>query len=138
MMNLIETRNRHFIEAVRRVINELPAGEAINVASVARKAAMSRAPHYYCTYEYALRVLRVMAHGRMDLRRDRRRAMFEELRAKCDRYMAVHKGCRLPEALGYVLSAGSASQFFISESTALRLVQQLRGFGFMSGERRAG
>ncbi|MDE6378266.1 MAG: hypothetical protein K2K72_05935 [Duncaniella sp.] len=137
MMNFIESRNRHFIEAARRVIRELPAGESISIVEVARKAAMSRAPHYYCTYEYALRVLRVMAHGRLGMRRDRRRAMFEELRAKCDRYMEAHPGCRLPEALGYVLSSESASQFFISESTALRLVQQLRGVASAAPERRA-
>ncbi|MBD5332454.1 MAG: hypothetical protein HDR97_01705 [Bacteroides sp.] len=137
MMNLIETRNRHFIEAARKVIRELPAGEPIDIASVAAKAAMSRAPHYYCSYEYALRVLRVLGHGRLKMRRDRRRAMFEELRAKCDLYMERH-GCRLPEALGYVLAGESASQFFISGATALRLVQQLRGLGSPLSERRAG
>lgn len=137
MMNLIETRNRHFMEAARRVIKELPAGRAINIAEVAARAAASRAPHYYCTFDYALRVIRVMKHGRLAVRRDRRRDMFEELRAKCDLYMDSHPGCRLPEALGYILSTESASQFFISPSTALRLVQELRDLGREATERRA-
>lgn len=131
MLSLIETRNRHFIEACRREISNLPAGREINITQVAMKAAMSPAPHYYCTYIYALRMLRVLRHGRMGLRRDRRYAMWSELNGKCSRYME-RTGCRLPEALGYVLAGETASQFFIAPSTALRLAQKLRGAGSLT------
>ena len=77
-----------------------------------------------------------MAHGRLTMRRDRRLEMFAEIREKCERYMASHPGCRLPEALGYVLASESASQFFIAEATAVRLVQRLRSGAWR--ERRAG
>lgn len=123
MLNLIDTRNRHFLAAARRVLAALPAHRPINLADVAREAAMMPAPHYYCTYDYALRVLRVLRHGRLTLRTDRRLEMFTEINDKCQRYMDRH-ACRLPEALGYVLSGESASRFFISPSTALRLLRE--------------
>ncbi len=125
MLSLIETRNRHFLTACREIIINLPSGKEINLADVAAKAAASPAPHYYCTYEYALRMLRVLRHGRLSLRRDRRRLLWEELNTKVSMLMA-RRGCRLPEALASVLASETASQFFISPSTALRLVQRLR------------
>lgn len=125
MLSLIETRNRHFLAACREIIINLPSGKEINLADVAAKAAASPAPHYYCTYEYALRMLRVLRHGRLSLRRDRRRLLWEELNTKVSMLMA-RRGCRLTEALASVLASETASQFFISPSTALRLVQRLR------------
>ena len=97
MLTLIETRNRHFLESCRRIMRSLPSGEEINLMRVAMAAAKSPAPHYYCTFTYALRMLRVLRHGRIRLKRDRRLDMWEELDAKCSRYMERH-GCRLPEA----------------------------------------
>lgn len=126
MMSMIETRNRHFLDAARRVMKTIPAGHSVDIRYVARKAAASPAPHYYCTYEYALRVLRVLRHGRMDMRRDRRLKMFGEINAKCESMMAQHPGLRLSDALTYVLVSEKASQFFIAESTAVKLVQHLR------------
>lgn len=126
MMNLIDTRNRHFIARCRRIMLETPAGEPISREKVARQAAMSPAPCYYCTYEYALRMLRVLRHGRLPLRNDRRRAMFEEIDAKTARLQELRPGMSLPAALAHVLAAGRASQFFISPATALSLAERLR------------
>lgn len=125
MLSLIETRNRHFLESCRNVMRNLPAGEEINLTRVAMLAAKSPAPHYYCTFTYALRMLRVLRHGRLGLKRDRRYDLWSELNGKCSRYMERH-GCNLPEALGYVLAVESASEYFIAPTTALRLVQRLR------------
>lgn len=125
MMSLIETRNRHFLETCRQIILDLPAGREINLAEVAAQAAASPAPHYYCTFTYALRMLRLLRHGRLPLRNDRRRLLWEELNVKTGIVMA-RRGCRLPEALANVLATHSASQFFIAPETALRLVQRLR------------
>ncbi|MDE6859918.1 MAG: hypothetical protein K2J65_05855 [Duncaniella sp.] len=44
---LIETRNRHFMEACHRLILSLDPKEPVNVAEVAAKAAEMPAPHYY-------------------------------------------------------------------------------------------
>ncbi len=125
MLSLVETRNRHFLEACRRVIDRLPPREEINLVRVAMDAAHSPAPHYYCTFTYALRMLRVLRHGRIPLRRDRRLAMWEELNEKCTAYME-RRGCNLPEALSNILASEPASQFFIAPTTALRLIQKLR------------
>lgn len=125
MLSLIETRNRHFLESCRNIIRNLPPNEEINLTRVAMVASKSPAPHYYCTFTYALRMLRVLRHGRMALKRDRRLDLWVELNAKCSRYMQRH-GCNLPEALGYVLATESASEYFIAPTTALRLVQRLR------------
>ena len=124
MNALIETRNRHFLEACERMIRLLPPHEEINLARLAYLASTSPAPHYYCTFTYAMRMLRVLRHGRMPIRRDRRRTMWEEINAKCDHYME-RRGCNLPQALAYVLATERASQFFIAATTAHRLVQKL-------------
>lgn len=125
MLSLIETRNRHFLESCRNIMRSLPAGEEINLTRVAMLAAKSPAPHYYCTFTYAMRMLRVLRHGKMKLRGGRRLNLWVELNGKCNRYMDRH-GCNLPEALGYVLATERASEFFIAPTTALRLVQRLR------------
>ena len=125
MLSLIETRNRHFLDACRRIILSLPAGEEINLTRVAEEAAAGPAPHYYCTFTYALRMVRLLRHGRLPLRHDRRRMLWEELNIKTA-IVQARRGCRLPEALAGVLASGSASQFFIAPTTALRLVQRLR------------
>lgn len=124
MNALIDTRNRHFLEACERRIRALAPHEEINLARLAYQASTSPAPHYYCTFTYAMRMLRVLRHGRLPIRRDRRLAMWEEINSKCDRYMERH-GCNLPQALGYVLATERASQFFIAPTTAHRLVQRL-------------
>ncbi len=125
MLSLIETRNRHFLNACREVISSMPAGEEINLTVVAELASSSPAPHYYCTFTYALRMLRLLRHGRLPLRNDRRRMLWEELNLKTAIVMA-RRGCRMPEALANVLATQTASQFFIAPTTALRLVQRLR------------
>lgn len=125
MLSLIETRNRHFLEACRELMRTLPPGREINLNFLAEKAATSPAPHYYCTYTYALRMIRLLRHGRLELRNDRRRQLWEELNIKTA-IVEARRRCKLPEALANVLATHSASQFFIAPATAIRLVQRLR------------
>ncbi len=125
MLSLIETRNRHFLAACRAIISSLPAGCEINLTQVAEQAAHSPAPAYYCTFTYAMRMVRLLRHGRLPLRNDRRRMLWEELNVKTA-ILQARRRCRLPEAMASVLASSGASQFFIAPSTALRLVQQLR------------
>lgn len=121
MLNLVDVRNRHFLAEVKRIIDSAAPGTVPDLQSVAARASLSPAPTYYCTYDYALRMLRVLRHGRLRLRRDRRYALWTELDAKASRIME-RRGVSLPVALASVLSSGHASQFFISPSTALKLV----------------
>ncbi|MCH5325719.1 MAG: hypothetical protein J1E29_00780 [Duncaniella sp.] len=126
MLTLIETRNRHFIDRCRAIIASSPRGYTISRAEVARMAAESPAPCYYCTFTYALRMLRLLRHGRLRLRRDRRLALWMEINTKVDRLLALRPGTSLPTALANVLAEGNASQFFISPATALSLAERLR------------
>ncbi|MCM1163111.1 MAG: hypothetical protein NC339_02510 [Muribaculaceae bacterium] len=126
MLNLVETRNRHFIARCRQLMAETPAGVAISRRDIAHRAALSPAPCYYCSYEYALRVIRVLRHGRMPMRRDRRLEMYEEINSKINRLMERNPAYTLPRALGHVLASATASQFFISPATALSLAERLR------------
>ena len=79
MLSLVTLRNRHFLTAVRSILLSLPAGMQPDIEAIAAKAAMSPAPAYYCTYEYALRMLRVLRHGRLQLRRARRCGLLADL-----------------------------------------------------------
>lgn len=126
MLSLIETRNRHFIARCRQLMAETPAGTPISREDIARRAALSPAPCYYCSYEYALRVIRVLRHGRLPMRRDRRLAMYEEINGKINKLMERNPSYSLPRALGHVLASASASQFFIAPATALTLAEKLR------------
>lgn len=122
MLSLIETRNRHFMNACSEIIRN--ARGPITLQEVALRAAMSPAPHYYCTYEYALRMLRVLRHNRLKLRNDRRLALWKELLGKVEGLME-RGGYSMGESLSSVLSKGQASQFFISPSTAYRLAYRV-------------
>ncbi len=124
MLALVETRDRHFLKVCRSIIKSLPPEEPINMLTVAQRAIMCPAPHYYCTYTYALRVLRVLRHGRLPMRRDRRLDMWREINNKVQRVMD-RRGVPLGDALAYVLAFEGSSRFFIAPSTALRLVQKL-------------
>lgn len=123
MMTLLSLRNRHFLTAVHSILHSLPATSPVDIDAVAAKAALSPAPAYYCTFDYALRILRVLRHGRLTLRRDRRLELWTELNRRVIRLMES-RSMTLPEALANVLSAGHASQFFISPATAATLARR--------------
>ena len=126
MLNLIQKRNRDFIDASRKVIASMKNNNEthfMTFAEIARRTAASPAPAYYVTHEYALRVLRVMRHGRLGMRRDRRREMFQELDNKVS-VMQMRTGMSLPDALWHILENCPASSFFINPTTAIRLMQR--------------
>lgn len=125
MSNLMNLRDRHFMDACREIIKNLDPTMEINMREVAQRAAMSPAPHYYCTFEYALRMIRVLRHGRLKLRNDRRLMMWKELNSKADGLMK-RQGYTLIEALSHILASEPASQFFITPGTALRIEYRLK------------
>lgn len=124
MHELIELRNRHLRGAIRREYENVKPGERADLATIAWRAASGPAPTYYCTYEYALRMLRVLRHGRLKLRRDRRLMLWLELNERTTALMERH-GISLPDALARVLADGHASQFFISPSRAATLASEI-------------
>lgn len=122
MYSLIALRNRHFLETARCVLSTIPAGHPVSLAYVATEASLQPAPCYYCTFEYALRMLRILRHGRLKLRNDRRLLLWQELDSRVSRLMDRH-GYRLDFALANVLASGHASQFFISPARAMDLLR---------------
>ncbi|MDE6080554.1 MAG: hypothetical protein K2G35_10890 [Duncaniella sp.] len=126
MLSFVDTRDRHFRAACRRIINELPAGETLTLDELIEKAIHTEAPHYYCTYEYALRMVRVLRHGRLEVRRDRRHELWCELSARCQQ-LEEKKGWTLPHALSHVLATGRATQFFITPERARRILTMTAG-----------
>lgn len=124
MQSLIETRDRHFLNVCRKIIRDhYPA--KLTLREVAERAVMSPAPHYYCTFEYALRMLRVMRHGRLKLRNDRRLEMWKEINTKVEKLMR-RQGYSLIDALSNVLAGEPASRFFITPDTAFRLLYRAK------------
>lgn len=123
MLNLANTRNRHFLRTCRSLMAELPASQPINLHAIAARAAKRPAPHYYCTYPFALRNLRRLRAGRLTPQ-SRRYDMWLELYRKVTDHMERHS-VNLPEALSNVLAAESASQYFISPSRAASLLSEL-------------
>lgn len=123
MNAIISLRDRHFLSAVRNILHSLPAGAEIDIESIAARVALSPAPAYYCTYDYALRMLRVLRHGRLQLRRDRRFQLWTELNDRVNRLMET-RSVSLPTALANVLADGGASQFFIAPATAASLTRR--------------
>ena len=121
MLSLIDIRNRHFLIAAQSVIDSLPPGVPVDLLYVADRASRLPAPHYYCTYQYALRMVRVLRNGRIRLRNDRRLALWRELALRAERIMTL-RGERLGNALSCVLAEGGASRFFISPATAASLI----------------
>lgn len=123
MLSLLDLRNRHFLNAARRLIEAVPANGYLDLQSIAAKVANSPAPRYYCNYSYALRMLYVYRSDRIKLKEGRRKALWAELNAKVDRKLAA--GCpTVSDALADVLAGGGASQFFISPVTALNILRR--------------
>lgn len=122
--HLTSQRDRDFMRACREVIASSRRTD-LTVAEVAARAAASRAPSYYMTFDYALRALREERAGvrkaitpAVVLRR-------REIAAKVRRLMESRPGLSESDALTFVLT-GPASSFFINPDTARRLYIRLR------------
>lgn len=121
MLDLVNLRNRHFKEACRRVMAQ--SDRPLTTAEIAARAASQPAPCYYCTYEYALRCIRVLRHGRLHVKEGRRARMWREIDGKT-RLVQERHGISLPAALMRVLAECTASEFFISPQRAYILACQ--------------
>ncbi len=118
------TRNRHFMEACRKVLSE---SAGLTAAMVAERAAALPAPCYYITYGYALRRLRALRkQGDPSAGNPKgARALWAELHLRVDALSRRH-GISDSEALARVLAEGRASSFFLAPRSALRLYQAIR------------
>lgn len=120
---LTALRNRHFMDACRRVMKA--DNGHLTSAIIAQQAAMTRAPHYYISFNYALRILRRMRRGYAHRTGNEAGAMWREIDERVFNLEHRHH-ISDSEALARVLAEGNASSFFLRPATALRLYHRLK------------
>ncbi|MBE6317678.1 MAG: hypothetical protein E7081_01740 [Bacteroidales bacterium] len=112
---------KQFKETYCRHCNDcMPPTTAFLIA----ETVMSGAPSYYISYNHARRLLSCYRRGQLPVGYNKlRRDMIAEIARKIDNFTASHIGKHSEgEALTMVLAEGKASRFFISPSSAMRLL----------------
>lgn len=119
MLNLIDTRNRHFIARCREIITSSPV--PLTLDEVAARAIRSAAPSYYASYDIARRTVTELRLGHYSGTNPLRRAMWEEFERKVA--AREQRGQRIDRAVATVLSDAVASSFFISHARAVDIIR---------------
>lgn len=120
----ILVRNRDFVDAVRRQVELCGDGRLPALEEVIRRAIDGGAPHYYMSYETALRRTRELRHkGRTRLKEgsSRARRMWEEFFIRVETLLEGCPGMEIGIAVTRVLAAEPASGFFISVRQGLQI-----------------
>ncbi len=115
-------RRRDFVRLCRLIFRRSSA--PMTQREIVAAALAHEAPGYYVDFAYALNVVnKVMDMPRNILSRYSR-GKWLEIVDRCREEMASGRARDLPVALALVLSSGRASGFFLSPSTALRILQR--------------
>ncbi len=125
-MNFKSLRDCDFLEKCRQAVADLPPGRPIRIDEIAVAANHTRPRGYYLNYEYTLRRLR--EHRRRPIAADadgHKRRQWQELSDRVTTLQLRH-GLSDAEALQRELAEGAPSQFFLSPTYAVRLLQRLR------------
>ncbi|MDE6310178.1 MAG: hypothetical protein K2L93_06915 [Muribaculaceae bacterium] len=119
-------RRRDFLRACEATVANAPLHQRpATVESIVSRTVNSTAPGYYVEFDTARKVLYTyFSRGTLPATTPHRRAMWQELAQRVDRYR--ERGWTLTDALTRVLSEGSASSFFMAESTACRELRSHR------------
>jgi hypothetical protein len=96
-------------------------GQNPPMSRVVNDAISTNAPSYYLTFDYARRLLSQYRRKQLP-KKYRKRDMIVEIARKVDRLMLQNPLLSESDALTMVLTSGNASRFFISESSARRLI----------------
>ena len=127
-MEYLKNRNHDLEACARRVIGEYrAAGRPLRIADVVRETIESPAPHFYLTYDYAIREVRRYRRNPESFEgKSMRKAQIREIVGHIDRIKQASKG-RLSDddALTRVLASTKASRFFISEAYAVKIIRKL-------------
>ena len=117
-----EERRRDFVRLCRLISRR--SKQPLTQRDIVNQALAHEAPGYYVDYTYALRVIgHVMTMPRTVAARYGR-GKWLEIADRCRNEMEARRADSLNHALALVLSSGRASGFFLSASTALRILQQ--------------
>ena len=126
MTPTIERRNRDLANVYRRLIYDaVDAGYAPCVGELAERVARHPAPAYYVDVLYAYAAVCRLRNGKNTIHGNRL-AMWREIEAKASSYQAGHPGASLIEAVMYVVETQTASCFFLTPRSALRILQKIR------------
>lgn len=123
-LRLTRLRDRHFMEACSRLLND-PRRRFASARELAAAAASEPAPLFYISFERALRVVRHYRSCRsLPEGRGQVRAKWVEIIDRTERLIERY-GISDTDALVRVLENGAPS-FFLHPSSALRLYHRLR------------
>lgn len=98
-------------------------GKTPSMSTLVEKTITTKAPSYYITYDYARRLLSLHRRNRLPRHyRNLRRRMIDEIAHKVDQLIQRRVSLSENDALTMVLATGNASRFFISATSARRLI----------------
>lgn len=122
MLEEILLRNRDIKKCYNRIVKQYrKQGQNPPMSRVVNDAISTNAPSYYLTFDYARRLLSQYRRKQLP-KKYRKRDMIVEIARKVDRLMLQNPLLSESDALTMVLTSGNASRFFISESSARRLI----------------
>lgn len=119
---LSSLRSRDFVRLCNRIARS--SGGALTQREIIGKALASEAPAYYVDYDYALRVTPQVMKMPREVAGRYSRGKWLEIADRCRAELASRRSKDLGAALVNVLASGRASGFFLSPSTALRILQR--------------
>ena len=122
MLEEVLIRNRDIKKCYNRIVKQYKKqGQNPPMSRVVNDAISTNAPSYYLTFDYARRLLSQYRRKQLP-KKYRKRDMIVEIARKVDRLMLQNPLLSESDALTMVLTSGNASRFFISESSARRLI----------------
>lgn len=122
MLEEVLIRNRDIKKCYNRIVKQYrKQGQNPPMSRVVNDAISTNAPSYYLTFDYARRLLSQYRRKQLP-KKYRKRDMIVEIARKVDRLMLQNPLLSESDALTMVLTSGNASRFFISESSARRLI----------------
>lgn len=126
-VTLREERDRELIKMYRKQLSlHLKSDSRIVRHDIIRDVIMAGKPRCHVSFEYALRVISQLKRvGMLQPKMTVRRAMWREIMGHIDDIMSHHADYSLSKALMIVLSERRASQFFISQQYAYKLIYEV-------------
>lgn len=122
MLEEVLIRNRDIKKCYNRIVKQYKKqGQNPPISTIVNDAISTKAPSYYLTFDYARRLLSQYRRKQLP-KKYRKRDMIVEIARKVDRLMLQNPLLSESDALTMVLTSGNASRFFISESSARRLI----------------
>lgn len=115
-------RDRDFLNLCRHAIRNSP--EPLSEAELVSRVIHGPAPSYYVDYDYALHIVPRIGRMSRDEASRRSHGRWLEIYDRAREALADGHAASMTAAIAFVLAAGRASRFFISEGTAINILRQ--------------